>query len=335
MTVLVTGGCGFIGSHVCLALTCSGYEVVVADSLIGGSAESIRRVERLSGKAIKVYQCDVRDRGALSTLFAETTINAVVHCAGLKSVSESMDLPFEYYDVNLGGTAALLSEMAKAGCYKLVFSSSATVYDESCSPPYSEKVATGKASTPYGATKWAVEEMLRSGCVYGESVDVTVLRYFNPVGAHCSGQIGESPLQKPMNLLPIITEVALGRRPYLPVYGGDYNTPDGTCRRDFIHVMDLAEGHVAALRHLGGYQCFNLGTGIPISVLQMADCFEKTNNVRVPFKFESRRPGDQPDVYADASEAGLALGWSAERNLENMVRDAWNWTKHNPLGYRI
>ncbi len=336
MRILVTGGAGYIGSHTCLELLNSGYEVVAVDNLCNSSAESLSRVETLSGKKLRFYQADVRDENRLRQIFSENTIDCVIHFAGLKAVGESVAKPWEYYDNNLNSTLMLTKVMNWAGCKKIIFSSSATVYAQGNSMPLGEDAVTGSCTNPYGWTKYMTEQIL-SGIAHADADwSVCLLRYFNPIGAHESGQIGEDPRGIPNNLMPYITQVAIGRREKLSVFGNDYDTPDGTGVRDYIHVVDLAKGHVAAVEHTmkhRGCEAFNLGTGVGYSVLDMVHTFQQVNQVRIPYVITPRRPGDVATVYADPAKSRRVLGWTAEKTLEDMCRDAWNWQKQNPNGY--
>jgi UDP-glucose 4-epimerase len=338
MTVLVTGGAGYIGSHTCLELLNRGYDVVVADNLVNSSKEALRRVSRLSGKKPAFYETDLRDREALENIFREKKIEAVIHFAGLKAVGESVYKPLEYYQNNITGTLVLCECMKKYGVKKIIFSSSATVYGKPAFVPITEDCPLGEITNPYGRTKAMLEQILADLYTADPEWSVTLLRYFNPIGADKSGQIGEDPKDVPNNLLPFVTQVAVGRLPVLSVFGNDYPTPDGTCIRDFIHVTDLARGHIQALEHMRegkeGIRIYNLGTGRGYSVLELIRAFEKANNVKVPFEIRPRRPGDIPVSFADPSKAEKELGWKAEKTLEEMCRDAFRWQKNNPYGYR-
>ena len=337
MNVLVTGGAGYIGSHTCLELLESGYGVVVIDNLCNSSAESLKRVEELAGgKKIRFYQGDVRDEALLRKIFAENDLGCVIHFAGLKAVGESVSKPWEYYDNNLNSTLVLTKVMKEAGMKNLIFSSSATVYTADNEMPLKETSRTGGCTNPYGWTKYMTEQIL-SGLAYADGDwSVVLLRYFNPIGAHKSGRIGEDPKGIPNNLMPYITQVAIGRREKLSVYGNDYDTPDGTGVRDYIHVMDLARGHVAAVKYAvenRGCEVFNLGTGVGYSVLDMVHTFMEANHVRVPYVIAPRRPGDIAACYADPSKSRAVLGWEAKETLADMCRDSWNWQTQNPMGY--
>ena len=336
MNILVTGGAGYIGSHTCVELLSSGYGVVVVDNLCNSNPKSLERVEKLTGKKPKFYEGDVRDEVLLRRIFAENEIAAVIHFAGLKAVGESVAQPWRYYDNNLNTTLALTKVMGEAGCKKIIFSSSATVYSGDNEMPLRETSRTGGCTNPYGWTKYMTEQIL-SGISHADPEwNVVLLRYFNPIGAHESGLIGEDPRGIPNNLMPYITQVAIGRRECLSVYGNDYPTPDGTGVRDYIHVVDLAKGHVAAIEYVVGHpgcEVFNLGTGIGYSVLDMVHAFEKANNLTLPYKIVARRPGDLPTCYADPTKSAKVLGWKAEKNLEDMCRDSWRWQTQNPMGY--
>jgi len=333
--VLVTGGAGYIGSHTVLTLLEAGYEVVVLDNLCNGSRESLRRAERLTDREVLFVEGDVRDRALLDHLFAEQPITAVIHFAGLKAVGDSVIQPLAYYENNVVGTITLCQAMQKAKVNRMVFSSSATVYGAEAPVPYHEVMPRGRPSSPYGASKAMVEQLLEDLCTAHSAWSVSLLRYFNPIGAHSSGEIGEDPQGVPNNLMPFIAQVASGRRDSLAIFGNDYPTADGTCERDYLHVMDLAEGHVAALEHLTrpGIQLYNLGTGTAVSVLEMVSAFSEMSGVEVPYTFAPRRAGDLAAFWADATLAERELGWKASRSLEDMMRDAWRWQQKNPKGY--
>ncbi len=335
MAILVTGGAGYIGSHTCIEMIKAGYDVVVVDNLDNSNREALSRAEKIAGKPIKFYEADVRDREALESIFKENKIEAVIHFAGLKAVGESVEKPIEYYDNNLINTIVLLETMRKYNVKKFVFSSSATVYGLSKEMPLKEGMPIS-AINPYGRTKLFIEEILRDVYVADNSWSVAILRYFNPIGAHESGMIGEDPKGIPNNLMPYIAQVAVGRREKLHVFGNDYNTVDGTGVRDYIHVCDLAAGHVKAVDWvLENNKCdeFNLGTGKGTSVLQLRSAFEKASGVEIPYVIDPRRPGDPDEVYADASKAKKVLGWEAKLGIDEMCRDSWNWQKNNPNGY--
>ncbi len=333
--VLVTGGAGYIGSHTVLELLQAGYEVVVLDSLVNASAESLRRVERITGRRAPLVVGDVRDADLVRDLLARHACAATIHFAALKAVGESVARPLEYYDNNVSGTIALLEALRDAGVTKFVFSSSATVYGDPQSVPIREDAPTG-ATNPYGRTKLMMEQILEDLAAADARWSVAILRYFNPVGAHDSGLIGEDPRGIPNNLMPYVSQVAVGRREKLSVFGGDWPTPDGTGVRDYIHVVDLAKGHVAALRRLDatpGSYTVNLGTGNGYSVLDIVKAFERASGRRVPYEIVARRPGDIAQAYADPSLAQRLLGWRAERDLDRMCTDAWRWQSGNPEGY--
>lgn len=336
-SILVTGGAGYIGSHATLALLQAGYGVVVLDNLCNSSPESLKRVSMLAGRVPVFVQGDIRDRAVLNRLFAEHAINAVLHFAGLKAVGESVAQPLRYYDNNVHGSQVLLQACADAGVFNLVFSSSATVYGEPAQMPISEACLVGQPSNPYGRSKLIVEEMLRDVAASETRWRIAILRYFNPVGAHESGLIGEDPKGIPNNLLPYIAQVAVGKLPQLAVFGNDYPTSDGTGVRDYIHVVDLAEGHLRALERLltrTGAHVWNLGTGQGYSVLEMVRAFELASGKPVPYRVAPRRPGDIAICYADPGKAARELGWKAQRSLDEMMRDAWRWQKYNPNGYQ-
>lgn len=336
MNVLVTGGAGYIGSHTCLELLKSGYGVVVIDNLCNSNPISLARVQELTGKTLKFCEGDVRDEALLHRIFAENEIGCVIHFAGLKAVGESVAKPWAYYDNNLNSTLVLTKAMKQAGMKNIIFSSSATVYAADNEMPLRETSRTGSCTNPYGWTKYMTEQILSGISHADKSWSVVLLRYFNPIGAHSSGMIGEDPRGIPNNLMPYITQVAIGRREFLSIFGNDYDTPDGTGVRDYIHVVDLAKGHVCAIRYAlenSGCQAFNLGTGIGYSVMDMVKTFERTNNVPVPYRIVDRRPGDLPALYADPSKSREILGWEATHNLEDMCRDSWRWQSRNPMGY--
>jgi len=335
MKILLTGGAGYIGSHTCVELLEAGCDVVVVDNYVNSQPEAIRRVEAITGKKVTCLEADVRDQAALETLFAAEKIDAVIHFAGLKAVGESVEKPLEYYRNNLDSTLTLLETMKKFGCAHLVFSSSATVYGQPDILPVPETARLG-CSSPYGWTKYMIEQILRDWAFAEKNVSVVLLRYFNPVGAHPSGLIGENPNGRPNNLMPSVLNAASGRTDMLKVFGGDYDTPDGTCVRDYIHVVDLAKGHVCAIRYAmehTGSEAINLGTGVGYSVLDIIKSFEKTTGVKVPYAMADRRPGDIPVVYANPEKAAKLLHWRAERTLDDMCRDAWAFKTKNPNGY--
>ena len=334
--ILVTGGAGYIGSHTTLALIEAGHEVIVLDNLINSSLESLRRVERICGKAPIFIEGDIRDRTLLDSIFARYSIQAVLHFAGLKAVGESVQQPLAYYENNVSGSVVLFQAMAAAGVFNLVFSSSATVYGEPKQMPISEAFPTGTPTNPYGRSKLMVEEVLRDLAISEPRWSIALLRYFNPVGAHSSGLIGEDPNGIPNNLLPYISQVAVGKLQQLSVYGNDYPTVDGTGVRDYIHVVDLADGHLKALNAIAesyGVHIWNLGTGQGYSVLQMIKAFEQAAGVAVPYKIVDRRSGDIAECWADPSKAAQELGWTAVHSLEDMMQDTWRWQQSNPDGF--
>jgi len=337
MAILVTGGAGYIGSHTVLTLLERGDEVVVLDNLSNASRESVNRVEQLTGKKAVFCEGDVLDRACLRDLFARYDISAVIHFAGLKAVGESTRMPLEYYQNNVTGTLVLLEEMRAAGVNQFIFSSSATVYGADAPVPYVETTPIGGTTSPYGTSKLMVEFILRDYARAHPEFRVIALRYFNPVGAHPSGLIGEDPNGIPNNLLPYIAQVAIGRLEELGIFGDDYPTKDGTGVRDYIHVMDLAEGHLKALEHLpaiSGYKAYNLGAGKGYSVLEMVQAFEKASGRSVPYQISPRRAGDLAAFWADASLAEKELNWRVSRGIDEMMRDTWNWQSKNPEGYR-
>ena len=334
-SILVTGGAGYIGSHTVLLLLEAGHQVVVLDNLSNSSRESLNRVERLAGKSVAFVEGDIRDANCLDTLFSDYDIAAVIHFAGLKAVGESVTMPLSYYDCNVTGSLRLLEAMERAGVHTMVFSSSATVYGDPATVPIREDFPLS-STNPYGATKLHIEDMLRDLYRSNEKWKLALLRYFNPVGAHESGQIGEDPAGIPNNLMPYIAQVAVGKREKLGVFGGDYPTPDGTGVRDYIHVMDLAQGHLAALEALdadGGLLTVNLGTGRGYSVLEMVTAFSQASGRPVPYEIVERRPGDVASCYADPAHANAVLGWEAQRGIEEMCEDHWRWQKQNPEGF--
>lgn len=337
MNVLLAGGAGYIGSHTAAELLQAGYGVTVVDNYCNSSPEAVRRVEEITGKPVASYEADVKDKEALRRIFSEQKIDCVIHFAGLKAVGESVQKPLAYYRNNIDTTLSLLECMAEFGVKQFVFSSSATVYGEENEIPYRETMRRGVCSNPYGWTKVMMEQILEDAVKADPELSVVLLRYFNPIGAHESGRIGEDPQGIPNNLMPYLSQVAVGRRDHLTIFGKDYPTKDGTCRRDYIHVVDLAEGHVKAVAYAGahtGIEVFNLGTGTPYSVLEIVRAFEEANGLRIPYEFGPRRAGDLPEFWADSSRAEERLGWKAHRSLEDMCRDTWNWQKKNPNGYR-
>ncbi|MEL4506110.1 UDP-glucose 4-epimerase GalE [Luteococcus sp. H138] len=335
MRVLVTGGAGYIGSHTTLALLEQGHDVMVVDDLSNSSEESLRRVAELAGKEPRFVEANVRDEQALDAAFADFRPESVIHFAGWKAVGESTQIPLTYYRENLGSTITLLETMAKHGCHTIVFSSSATVYGELSEPPFVEDGPTG-ATNPYGRTKHMIEQILADASAADPELRVGVLRYFNPIGAHESGRIGEDPKGIPNNLLPFVAQVAAGRRDRLMVFGDDYPTPDGTGTRDYIHVVDLAAGHLAALDYLGGhdgYHVWNLGTGQPNSVLEIVHAFEAASGVEIPYEIVARRPGDVASSYADVNLAQQELGWQANKSVADACADTYRWQSANPNGF--
>ena len=335
MRILVAGGAGYIGSHTCLVLLEAGHEVVVADNLCNSKEESLRRVQELTGKPITFYKADVTDEAAVEKIFTEQNIDGVIHFAGLKAVGESVEQPVRYYYNNVVSTLTLCNVMKRHGVNKFVFSSSATVYGENAIP-FVETMDLLPTTNPYGETKVMSERILKDIAKVEADWSVALLRYFNPIGAHESGRIGEDPQGIPNNLMPYITQVASGKRDHLRVWGNDYPTVDGSGVRDYIHVMDLAIGHVKALEKLceeKGVLIYNLGTGSGVSVLQLVHAFEKANDLTIPYKIYDRRAGDIAEFYADASKAEREMGWKATRTIEDMCRDAWNWQRQNPQGY--
>ena len=336
MTVLVTGGAGYIGSHTVIELQQAGYDVIVIDNLCNASEKVIGRVEAITGKKVPFYQIDIRDREGLEKLFAENEIDACIHFAGLKAVGQSVSIPWEYYENNIGGTLTLVDVMRRHNVKNIIFSSSATVYGDPAEVPITENCPKGQCTNPYGWTKSMLEQILSDMQHADPEWNVVLLRYFNPIGAHKSGTIGEDPKGIPNNLMPYITQVAVGKRPKLSVYGNDYNTHDGTGVRDYIHVLDLAAGHVAAMKKIAegcGLKVYNLGTGTGYSVLDVVNAFVKANDVAVPYEIAPRRPGDIDACYSDPARAFEEMGWKTKYSLEDMCRDSWNWQKNNPNGY--
>lgn len=337
MKILVTGGAGFIGSHTCVELLNAGYEIVIVDNLYNSSEKSLDRVKELTGKDFAFYPYDIRDKENMRKVFEDHKIDACIHFAGLKAVGESCREPLMYYDNNIGGTLALCEVMAEYSCKKIVFSSSATVYGNSNISPLKEDMKTGGTTNPYGTTKYMIEIILDDFHKADKDWGVTLLRYFNPIGAHKSGRIGENPNGIPNNLMPYITQVAIGKLPYLNVFGDDYNTPDGTGVRDYIHVVDLALGHVKAVEKIlkdePAVNIYNLGTGNGYSVLDIVKAFEQASGQKIEYKIAPRRPGDLDVCYSDASKAFNELGWKAERELLEMCEDSWRWQSNNPNGF--
>ena len=335
MNILLTGGAGFIGTHTLVELLEHGHEAVVIDNFSNSCREALSRAEELTGKRFAFYEADIRDRAVLDRIFEEHPIDAVIHFAGLKAVGESVAKPIEYYDNNLVGTLVLLEAMRDHGVKKLIFSSSATVYGTPEQLPLTETCKVGGTTNPYGTSKYFQERMLEDVCVSDKEWSVILLRYFNPVGAHPSGRIGEDPKGIPNNLMPYVAQVASGKLQKIGVFGNDYPTPDGTGVRDYIHVVDLARGHIAAIEGCkeAGVHVYNLGTGVGYSVLDMIHAFEKACGKTLPYEIKPRRAGDIAACYADASKAKRELGWEAENGIEEMCRDQWNWQSHNPNGY--
>lgn len=336
MNILLTGGAGYIGSHTIIELDKKGHSVVVVDNLVNSNKEALRRVGEIVGKNIPFVQADVRDRAAMEAVFADNAIDAVIHFAGLKAVGESVAKPLEYYENNMNATFVLLDVMRSHGCKNIIFSSSATVYGNPAEIPITEDCPKGQCTNPYGQTKSMLEEVLKDVQKADPEWNVVLLRYFNPIGAHKSGRIGENPNGIPNNLMPYITQTAVGLRKELGVFGNDYDTPDGTGVRDYIHVVDLAAAHVAALQAIEkncGLAIYNIGTGHGYSVLDVVNAFEKVNKVKVPYSIKPRRPGDIATCYCDPAKAKAELGWEAQYGIEEMCRDSWNWQKNNPRGY--
>jgi len=332
--ILVTGGSGFIGSHTCVELLASGYELVIVDNLSNSKEAAVGRIEKISGKSVKFYNADICDYDALTTVFKENDIDAVVHFAGLKAVGESVRMPVEYYSNNITGTLVLLKVMAENNCRKIVFSSSATVYGMNNKAPYTEDMPTS-ATNPYGYTKVMIEQILRDVCVADSEFSAVALRYFNPIGAHKSGLLGEDPNGIPNNLVPYIAQVAIGKLEKLNIFGNDYDTPDGTGVRDYIHVCDLAKGHVCALEYSGkhkGFEAVNLGTGSGSSVIEVADAYEKACGKPIARNMAPRRAGDIAVCYADTAKAKEPFGWTAKAGILEMCEDSWNFTMLNPDG---
>lgn len=335
--ILVTGGAGYIGSHTCVELLNSGHEVVVLDNLCNSSEESLNRVQALTAKTLTFVEGDIRDAQVLDQVFQQHSIDAVIHFAGLKAVGESQQIPLTYFDNNIAGSISLVKAMERAGVFNLVFSSSATVYDEANTSPLNEDMPTGMPSNNYGYTKLIVEQLLQKLSVADERWSIALLRYFNPVGAHKSGRIGEDPQGIPNNLMPFVTQVAVGRREKLAIFGNDYDTVDGTGVRDYIHVVDLANAHLCALNNrlnTQGCRAWNIGTGRGSSVLEVVKTFERVNHVPVAYSIEPRREGDVATSFADNTRAVQELGWKPQYTLEDMLEDSWNWQKQNPNGYR-
>lgn len=336
MSVLVTGGLGYIGSHTCVELMNAGIDVVVADNLYNCKKSSYDRIKALVGRDFKFYECDIRDAQGLAAIFENESIDSVIHFAGLKAVGESVEKPLEYFDNNVNGTLILLDVMRNHGCKKIVFSSSATVYGMNNISPLTEDMQVGGVTNPYGRTKYMIECILKDLYTSDNEWSVCLLRYFNPIGAHKSGTMGEDPNGIPNNLMPYITQVAIGKRDHLTVYGNDYDTEDGTGVRDYIHVVDLALGHVKAVNKVAdetGLFIYNLGTGIGYSVLDVVKAFERASGKKIPYEIGPRRAGDIATCYSDASKALRELDWKAERGIEEMCEDSWRWQSQNPNGY--
>ncbi len=336
MAILVTGGAGYIGSHTVVELQSAGYEVVVLDNLSNSSVKSLERVEKITGKKVPFYEADILDRDALNDIFDKESIDAVIHFAGLKAVGESVAKPWEYYTNNIAGTLILVDVMRQHGVKNMIFSSSATIYGDPAFVPITEECPKGICTNPYGWTKSMLEQILSDMQKADPEWNMVLLRYFNPIGAHKSGTIGENPNGIPNNLMPYVTQVAVGKLKELGVFGDDYDTPDGTGVRDFIHVVDLALGHVKALKKIeekAGLCIYNLGTGTGYSVLDMVKNFEAVNGVKIPYTIKPRRPGDIATCYADPAKAEAELGWKAQYGIKDMCEDAWRWQKNNPNGY--
>lgn len=336
MSILVTGGAGYIGSHTVVELQNAGYDVVVVDNLSNSSRKSLERVEEITGKSVKFYLADILDRDALEDIFNKENIDSCIHFAGLKSVGESVQKPWEYYNNNITGTLVLVDVMKKHGVKNIIFSSSATVYGDPAFIPITEECPKGQCTNPYGWTKSMLEQIFMDVHKADPEWNIVLLRYFNPIGAHKSGLIGENPNGIPNNLMPYITQVAVGKLPELSVFGNDYDTHDGTGVRDYIHVVDLAKGHVKSLKKIednAGLKVYNLGTGTGYSVLDMVNNFEQANNIKVPYSIKARRPGDIATCYADPSLAEKELGWKAENDIKDMCADSWRWQSMNPNGF--
>ncbi|MCR4694980.1 MAG: UDP-glucose 4-epimerase GalE [Pseudobutyrivibrio sp.] len=336
MAILVTGGAGFIGSHTCVELQQAGYDVVVYDNLCNSSEKSLKRVEAITGKSVKFYKGDILDADRLNEVFEKESIDSCIHFAGLKAVGESVQKPWEYYENNIAGTLTLVDVMRKHNCKNIIFSSSATVYGDPAEIPITENCPKGQCTNPYGWTKSMLEQILSDIQKADNEWNVVLLRYFNPIGAHPSGTMGENPNGIPNNLMPYITQVAVGKLPELGIFGDDYDTPDGTGVRDYIHVVDLAKGHVLALKKIeekAGLKIYNLGTGVGYSVLDIVKNFESANDIKIPYSIKPRRAGDIATCYSDATKAKEELGWTAQYGIKEMCADSWRWQKNNPNGY--
>ena len=336
MSILVTGGTGYIGSHTCIELLNADYDVIVLDNYYNSVPEVLNRINTITGKNVKMYEGDIRDKNILKKIFNENNIDTVIHFAGLKAVGESCEKPLLYYNNNVSGTITLCEVMQEFSVKRLVFSSSATVYGTN-TPPYNETMQTGEVSNPYGRTKYIIEEILKDLYASDNDFKIILLRYFNPIGAHESGLIGEDPNGIPNNLMPYVSRVAIGKLPQLTVFGGDYDTKDGTCIRDYIHVVDLAKGHIKALEKLWNIhqlETYNLGTGNGYSVLEIISAFEKASGKKLNYVIGNRREGDLAKVYADPTKALKELGWSAKFGIDKMCEDTWKWQKNNPNGFR-
>jgi len=336
MRIFVTGGAGYIGSHTVVELLIQGYDVIVADNFANSKPEAVKRIKELAGRDFPFYEADIRDGLQLDRIFSEHDIDCVIHFAGLKAVGESVEKPLEYYDNNLNSTIALCEAMKRHRVNKIIFSSSATVYSQDNVMPLTEASKTGECLNPYGWTKYMCEQILTDAVNADKGWSVVLLRYFNPIGAHESGRIGEDPRDIPNNIMPFIAQVAVGKQPHLNIFGDDYDTPDGTCIRDYIHVVDLAEGHVAAIKYLEshkGVNIVNLGTGKGVSVLELVSAFEEATGVEIPRKIIQRRKGDGPVCYASTDKVKKDLGWEAKKTIRHGCEDSWRWQKNNPNGY--
>lgn len=336
--ILVTGGAGYIGSHTVLELVNNNFEVIVIDNFCNSSHTSLERVAKITERDFEIINCDICSKEQIRDVFKKNKISDVIHFAGLKSVAESINNPILYFENNIYGTSCLLDVMNEFKVNNFIFSSSATVYGIEAPVPYTEDMKLGTASSPYGYTKTAIEHLMKGISITNSEFKAISLRYFNPIGAHPSGKIGEDPIGIPNNLLPYISQVAAGKRDKLSIFGNDYSTPDGTCRRDYLHVMDLVDGHIAALRYLNDeqtnqYEIFNLGTGKPVSVLEILNKFIEVTDIKIDFKYDEKRPGDLAEFWADASKANKLLEWSCKRNLSEMIEDTWRWQSKNPNGY--